>query len=251
MKELKKGDVRKIVCTEPSFKCIGIVANNDGEWIEIITSTGQIRECRVSKIESAKAVRINPQLRAALKNALNVKVQVEDLDKQLAECKVNLMNKKYELSNTLHDIVDFSEEVDAKTFEKIFWESLDSRCRTTLENYGFEPSYLWSGWSSDEHVRIMRTHDIEKYCRRSNWSFIEEEYDGCLFIVHDAEKDRNYKRLCNNCRKNISLTNAKMDEGLSIGDKDWLTYFQSFNIPIKGELTRTNAKKLATKVKIK
>lgn len=93
MKELKKGDVRKIVCNAPSFKCIGIIAKNDGEWIEIITSTGQIRECRVSKIESAKAVRINPELRAALKKALNVKLQVEELNKQLAECKENLMSE--------------------------------------------------------------------------------------------------------------------------------------------------------------
>lgn len=96
--------------------------------------------------------------------------------------------------------------------------------------------------SYNNSLRIEHREDIEKYFRSG--SFVYEEYDGTMMMCPGCEKDPEYQKYIKRYRRELPIK-AKLNERLSLGDKDWLTYYGYYDIPLKEKLTEDYAKTLA------
>lgn len=134
-------------------------------------------------------------------------------------------------------------KISMDEFIEVFYASLSDSMKQEMHTKGYEvdPPFGQS-FNDDNNLYVSRHKSIQKYFRRA--SFLEEEYDGCVFILPDAEKYPEYKRFLKAHSAPLA-TKTRIKECLYMGDKDTLSYSACYEIPIKKTLTKEYAKELA------
>lgn len=113
-----------------------------------------------------------------------------------------------------------------------------------MDSCGYRIIFEPDGNYRNVYLYVSRSHLIGKYMR--HLPFVYEEYDGCVFLADDAEKDQTYKKYTKDNSRPLSVK-AKLREELSIGDKTSLWYHGKYEIRLdpKRTLTKEYATELA------
>ena len=98
----------------------------------------------------------------------------------------------------------------------------------------------------DEKIEIERRHDIEKYYRGN---ITREEYDGTRHIeVNTPSAKKEYNEILKRYSRRLPLK-AEYNSRLTLEDKDWLVFHETYTIKFNKPLTEENCNKLIEKLR--
>lgn len=229
IEDLKVGDIRKI-----KFKTFGEdltlkgLITQVGDHICITTDTGRKDTiCRKNIIEIT-STRINPEIKEYFAEITKIIKQVNKLDEKLS----SLKREKYALYSEISEIeikvVNASGAMQADDFIGYIKKNMSPYKLDLLEANGFKicatPDYI-SYYPSEMAIYLCKTKYIEKYANPEKFSFIYREYDNTCMI---SNEDKTYKELVNRYKKDLNMNNGRAF--LTLGDKDWLIFVQSYKI---------------------
>lgn len=191
---------------------------------------------------------VNPDIRTALENGYQDFIDLEKIWQKVFA----LMQDMKEVRENIKQIPDAARQarglLNEGQFAEAFYKALPGKIKNAMSSnkrdyWNNFKEYQVSYDSYRKGVEICLDIDIEKYFRKA--SFIEEEYDGTIFLANNADKDPNYKKILAKYSSKLPVS-AKPEECLSVGgDKDYLVYHCSYFIPVKKPLTADYAAELA------
>ena len=167
--------------------------------------------------------------------------------------KLEALQKEYEkkLEDCWNDILIATGKVrkcfgviTPKEFEKVFYDSLPYELKIEMERKGYSICDPTGICYDGEHLYISRSNVAERFSRNAYPSYIYEEYDGCMFLVDDAENMDSYKKALkkHSCHLSVSMNPIEV---LDPGDKCSIWYHSTYEIPLGKPLTEEYAKELA------
>lgn len=163
----------------------------------------------------------------------------DNINKEMQE--INKFEDKLKVLPT--KIINAKGEMTPNEFKEEFLKNLSIDLSYQIkESYtrDFYGEVYWDVECSNKRLSISRDYCIDKYIGE-RYSFTYREYDGCLMI---SEEDEQYRKILKQIRKELNC-NMKIDDFLSIGDKETLNYTGYYEIPLKKTLTKEYAKELA------
>lgn len=244
-KEITTGLIGKYRITrrncDKSLEVKGICTKKDRE-IQILTTEGSwIRTgYDVLNIEFVSATKMSPETRQFLNEEMKIIKEKEKLNDLITETNKKIQQLNAEEIRTIVNVVKSAGFMSNVEFENAIYENLKNKCgdwKVSANLYDPNKKYL----------QIYRDVYIEKYCRDK--SFLYEEYDGTMQFYDECEKDENYKKILDKYRVTVPIKGYEKDftEYLSLGDKDWLVYYQSVRIPVN-EFTKEELAKILKKM---
>lgn len=158
------------------------------------------------------------------------------------------------LYSTKKEIDKAQNRLSPKEFVDAFKDNLSSEMKYDLEHqtqrgYCNDNDGKWEikfeNFNSI-NIKISRSIWIDKYIGEDKYDFTYREYDGCLMINNRDTSD--YLKIINKYHKELNCPdNITFSECLYVGDKDSLSYYEYYRIPIDRNkpLTLELAKELA------
>ncbi len=134
--------------------------------------------------------------------------------------------------------------ITRKEFERVFYDSLPYVLKVEMDRKGYR---VWTPTGicyDDGHLYISSSYVAERFSRKAYPSYIYEEYDGCMFLVDDAENMDSYKKALkkHSCHLSVSMDPIEV---LNPGDKCSIWYHSTYEISLEKPLTEEYAKELA------
>lgn len=212
-----------------------------GEFEEYLAETGDIyRKADVDfgyHIVAVSRTRgVSDESRSIFARMLKIYKEQQQAKKDKEEAEKKIWETKSEMSGQSALLLDSLGLLSNDAFCAAFKASLPDSLRRQIDK-GYSVRI-----DANNDLCVVRHIYIEKYFRSA--SFIQEEYDGTVYIVDGGEKYPEYKRYISEYSVPLS-TKAKFKEWLSIGDKDCLTYTGVYVLPLKDKKTQGYAEKLA------
>jgi hypothetical protein len=197
--------------------------SQDDERMHFIDRLGNGFGIFIKDIISASSTKVDPKEREALSNLVKLQLKQEQLEREYKEMIASAKNDVNEAVrhlkevSTMMTLSDFSHEIIKFMMDTY---NIDLRCN------------CWS--ERDGYFYLTQEEDISKWSSPEEYSFIHRRYDDTYYV---EDEDVNYKRTL----KNYSLNNilplkkisSEMSEGLSLGDKRWLSVYKSYKIQVK------------------
>lgn len=218
------------------------VALDEGRYMD---EEGEVVRLDKSNVKIARNV--PDEVRKSFDNMAAIWKKREKTVKKFAELQheynktINDLQEQHRCAvNNLRSVRGFLSKSD---FCDVFYDSLLRSVRLDMASKGYDiDTPVGVLYNDDEYLYISKSHIVQKYFRHA--SFLEEEYDGCIFMVDGAENYQEYQEIL---KRHSSPLNVKFEfnEHLFMGDKDSLCYSAYYKIPIKKNLTKEYAKELA------
>lgn len=177
---------------------------------------------KVLKGYTAEAKKLTKEYVKAMTKAKELEMKAEELKKPYYQIKKMLTNANGELT---------AEEF----FEELQKNGLD------ISGSGYTRVDIYEGVLNINYTRL-----IEKYFGES--SITKREYDGCLFMINNAEKTKLGKSYMNKYRCSTNIKKSYTKEWLDIGDKETLYYMMDINVKLTKPMTADYAKELTKKL---
>lgn len=274
--ELKKefGKVKKIEVIDPNDKNKTILIRGillqyyrSGDYstklVRIISEDGIIYNKYIEEIISLTKTILKKELKEALLTAY--KCEQEQIDIRL-EFK-RLERRMYYLENETKEAYNSINRANGFLDENSMLKTLFNQLNTIDSNFTYEESHgdiycYYKNYSIRPRLNkniiqdfvFSRDEDIEKWASPSSYSFLDEEYDGQVYVIHDEDylKDnqeyqniiKKYSRRSHSFAKNIS----KNYHSLDIGDKRTLFYQHDVYVDVNVSSKTENIDKIAKKI---
>lgn len=102
----------------------------------------------------------------------------------------------------------------------------------------------------DNTIRITRRVTVDKYINEDMYSFVYQEYDGCLFLIPDTEKDKTYQKILAKYKTSLNFKGCKYYSWLDTGDKNTLNFHEEYSTKLDKNkpYTKEFAKEIAKKI---
>ena len=236
-----------------------VLTNESGRWGQGFPQRNngmlQVHPYPVNaEVKFSNTRNVPPEIRSIMEEGYQAFTTAKTLNKQIGTLLTQMETCTKTLGRLAVKVDSARGLLQPQAFAEVFKKSLTGRVKqevayheTRRMGYHNCTNVFMTDFSyRDGKPYMMRFYidvDIEKYFREA--SFIYEEYDGTIFLCDGAEKDANYKRYIKQYSCRLS-THVKCEESLTVGgDKDFLGYVCSYEIPIKKPLTKEYAKELA------
>lgn len=221
---LKKGSIYKITNGENTF--VGIFLGEKDRWggkvSLFMTTAANLVEIEIQKEITIASTRLQPKIRESLIKMYKMYTEKE-----------NILAKTKELEDALreNDISLRAEQEILKKLSGLF----------KIEDI-FRKFYNMSSGSTDPNkpeFTFSVEKPIEKYANPQTYSFLDTEYDGCLFITdHEAAiKECAFSipaSEINQLKTQLNHTSLiRVEDSCSLGDKNWLYANKDFTFRIK------------------
>lgn len=221
---LKKGSIYKITNGENPF--VGIYLGERDSWggkvTTFMTTAASLIEIKIQKETVIASTRLQPKIRESLVKMYKMYVEKE-----------NISMKTKELENALRE-----NEISIRAEQEILKElSGLFKLEDILRKF-----HNITSCSTDPNKPVFTfsiEKPIEKYANPHSYSFLDTEYDGCLFITdHEAAiKECAFSiptSEINQLKTQLKYTNLTgVDDSCSLGDKNWLYANKDFTFNIK------------------
>lgn len=213
-----------------------------GEFEEYLAETGDIyRKADVDYgyhiVAVSRTRGVPAEARKLFSQMLRNKAEQEKARKEKEEAEKKERELRTSMSSLSCVLLDALGLLSNDAFCKAFTAALPAHVRSDVErNYTVRVE--------GNTLCVVRTVYVQKYFRRA--SFLEEEYDGTVYIAKNGEKTAEYKRYIAENSAPLPVK-AKIKEWLAIGDKDCLIYTGEYVLPMQGKTTKDYAEKLAKK----
>lgn len=222
----------------------------------LLTLKGEKKVVTEEDVSGACACRIPKEQREALVNAAGralESLRFEQAIRAAERAKNTATQKESAAVSILKQLVDECSLND-------FASTLEEELRTAREHTHFfcrtrqsDPELLVYGKKVDGKIIVTVTLNtsIEKYCRRSNYPFVYEEYDGSLFVDNKAARKEAMEREVDASCFGFSFPKGtkKIEPHFYIGDKDTLGFSQGWEFPVKEkDLKKSVARDLASSI---
>lgn len=244
LKELKPGSFKKFTCRfynqreDRYINCIVLGLNKEKSKVEVYTDTGTIVALYhqvIKKVSITKS--ITPEARKIMKDfyAEYRKFQKDAAD---FDARRNAYNELYHHNERI--LPEAMGYLTDEEFVRTVLQNLPLTTKTSLEPYQVSIDHY-----GDTTLEFSYSKNLIKHFRRG--SFVYEEYDGTIQLTDDCEKNKDYQRLIRLNRHPARLK-IKPNEGLSVGDKEWLSYYCDYSFKLTEALTEKYAIAVAKKI---
>lgn len=203
---------------------INATRNVPGETRTALTDMGLEALCLLN--ETKKYLEVKDKFEASIQNRTS---KIEKDSKSIRENR-GLLTKDEFLKEFMHDLSDPVKNAYA-----------NGGCRGYSGTTG-----IWESNIYGNRIDFHRSCWIDKYIG-NKYDFTYREYDGELSIRDETGQ---YKRIKEQYRRELPLKDAKLEDYLTVGDKESLEYQQYYRVEFDGNkpLTKAYAKELADKV---
>lgn len=232
-KQIKKLDIHTYGDTK---QILGIELPNGS----FLSEKGTIIHPR--QIKKVSQTRTNSATKEIFYDMYNICIRKEKLEKERDEA-IRMIRQLQDILQKMPDkIQNANGFLSYQEFIGAFANALPKNLKQEIDRFAYRfETPMGICYSSENAIMLSRFADIQKYY---HGVLTEQEYDGTYQLRHNCEKDREYKRLLQKYSKPLSVK-QKINEGLTLGDKDWLSYSGFYQIPIKKNMTAEYAKNLA------
>lgn len=196
----------------------------------LIKPNGEIESVSVVHNSDTKitATKLDPDLRAALKESYKVKVKLEAFRSKVSQ---ELKRMEGELADTLRIVKETSGELTSNEFIDQINTLLRERYPAT-GGYYTTKSFSVVCWSATV-VTAEQSQDVDKWANPEKYSFLYREYDNTIHISYDSQS---YKDFCVRNAPSVIPELAKYCDAnieATLGDKEWLSVGRRYTFPIK------------------
>ena len=206
----------------------GIVMAHGSEWdvldrrghqpsMTVLTLTGETKHILFSRIVKATATRSVP---ATAREVLASIYKWEAKEGPKWDARIRELEKQRDAARAAAGADDVKKALATATgamTEGAFQESVRARLSARIPSFGAD-GWTVSLWG--HRLSVRREVDIQKYYR-GPLAYLE--YDNTMSLVPDAESTAEGQAVIRRHRRELPLR-AKLEESLSLGDKDWLVY---------------------------
>lgn len=245
---MKLGNIYKVSYNNYGYEgeFVGILADIREDVLTFITEKGRMQKLIESKILKKGYIRnylteardLFKKRYTAYKEEMKIKEKINNLNKELQSISKDFNSFEEDMQHA-KGLMTYAE------FSKTVFENITKNVKDELERYDYEFETPYGiPYNEEKNLYISRNVDIEKWFRSA--SFLYEEYDGTIHFTSDYEKDKNYQSILRRYSRPLSVK-MKFIETLALGDKDWLSYHATYEIPLKKPLTKEYAKEIANK----
>lgn len=271
--ELKKefGKIKKIEVIDPNDNSKSIFIRGvlfqyyrSGDYstklVRIISEEGIIYNKYIEEIKSLSKAILKKDLKEALLSAY--KCEQENIDvmleiKRLQSRMYSLENETKEAYNNVYRANGF---LDKNSMLKILFNHL----RSVDSNFGYEESHgdiycYYKNYSVKPRLNknviqdfvFSRDEDIAKWASPSDYSFLDEEYDGYVHVISDDDylkRNKDYQDIINKYSKKSHSFAKHIStnyHSLSVGDKRTLFYQHDVYVDINLSCKEDSIDKIA------
>lgn len=173
------------------------------------------------------ATKIEPKLRAALKEAYKFKLKLDAFEEKY---KKELQEHKNAFVSALNGVKENSNDLTS-------FEFIDAVVSLFEEKYPSSGDYYTKRFEADcwspTEVTVKQSQDVDKWANPEKYSFLYREYDNTIHVHYDSKSfkefcERNAPRIIPELEKH-----CKVDVSGSLGDKEWLSAERTYTFPIK------------------
>lgn len=204
-----------------------------------VASSISVRHDDAIKITSTK---IDPELRAALKEAYKTKLKLDAFEEKYNK---EVAAHKDAVSMALKNVKANSNELTSNEFIDAVVSLFDEKYPAS-GNY-YTKRFEASSWSTTE-VTVQQSEDVDKWANPEKYGFLYREYDNTIHMYHDSKE---LKEFCERHAPSIIpelAKHCKTSVSASLGDKEWLSVSRRYTFPIKHGYTKKSIEEIKERI---
>ena len=251
--ELKVNTICQIISkenkSEKKKRNAGLIIDNNGYFVEILTEYGDTTTVCLKDILEIKSVRLKKEVRDMFNEYIKKTTLLNKKREEWKNIEKEIFAIRREISEISSNIKKVQNILEDNEFFELLYLELE-KSKPNVRNWTIDKSPgCCVLYKEGKHIYFYREFDIVQKYGAKHTTLAFEEYDGEVFMYDDYEKSAEYKKYKSRYETRL-FNDLEVTSMCYVNGGKGLTFksYQSIPIPEGGKLTKELVEKI-TKIK--